>query len=34
VRERGEREGMGEWGRKKNEPNNICTYEYMNKEKK
>jgi hypothetical protein len=28
----GEREGRGTGGR--NGPNNVCTYEYMNKEKK
>jgi hypothetical protein len=28
----GEREGMGGEGR--NDSNNVCTYEYMNKEKK
>jgi hypothetical protein len=27
-----EREGVGDRGR--NDPNNVCTYEYMNKEKK
>jgi hypothetical protein len=28
----GEREGVGTGGR--NDPNNVCTYEYMNKEEK
>jgi hypothetical protein len=28
------RRGRGQWAGVRNDPNKVCTYEYMNKEKK